>query len=179
MDSKKFNRYILITSIFLFLVSIVGLILLGLPYLNVDTKYLGQLINTKSYSGYMLISDQSIINASFEPLLHLIGFVFFLVGSLIFIILVINNKFGKKKIDFKIKTNLNNKQLTIIQVICSIILVVIAVLIIIYGFLLVSSESSNYVYHLGISKTINAILLGINCLILTLSINLLLNLSKK
>lgn len=179
MDQKKFNKCIFYTSLGLFLVSIVGLILLGLTYLKIDVKYLGEVISSTSYSGYKLIFDQNIIKASLEPLLHFIGFIFFLVGSLIFIAIEINNKFGKKKVDLQIKTNLNKKQLTIIQVICSVILLAITVLIIVYGFLTVPVESSNTIYRIGASKTINAFLLGIECLALTASINLILNLTKK
>ena len=179
MDAKKFNRYVFITSLILFLFSIVGLILLGATYLKVDVKYLGEIVNSSVYSGYKLITDQTIIRGSFEPLLHLIGFIFFLLGSLIFIIIEINNKFGKKKVDLGIKTNLNKKSLTTIQIICSVILVAITVLIIVYGFLVVPVESSNNVYTIGASKTINAFLLGANLLVLTASMNLVLNLAKK
>ena len=179
MDAKKFNRYVFITSLGIALFSIIGLILLGTTYLKVDVMYLGEKMDSYAYSGYQLIFDQVVIKASFEPLLHLIGFVFFLLGSLIFIIIEINNKFGKKKVDLGIKTNLNKKSLTIIQVICSVILVAIAVLIIVYGFLVVPVESANNVYSIGASKTINAFLLGADVLVLTASMNLVLNLAKK
>ncbi len=179
MNTKKINRWIFFTSLVIFVISLVGLVLLNFTYLKVDIKYLGEIVNQKTYSGYKLIFDQGVINASFEPLMHLIGYVFFLVGSLIFLCIEINNKYSKKKVNLEIKPGTSKKALTAIQIICSLVLVVIAVLVIIYGFLVSPSEQASRIYHIGSAKTINAILSGLNCLGLTLSINTILNLAKK
>lgn len=180
MNTKKFNRWIFITSGLIFLFSLVGLILLGLPYLKVSLKYLGEVTEPDIYSGYQLIVDQSIMNACFEPLLHLVGFGFFLIGSLIFLGIEINNKFSKKKIEINLSgISKSKKVLTTIQIVASILLVAIAVLIIVFGFLTSPSPAKYTYYTKGVAKTINAILLGLDFLVLTLTLNVILKLEKK
>lgn len=180
METEKLNRYIFISSALIFVISIVGFILLGVNYLTVSTKYGSSLINGTSYNGYSLIGDKSITNASFEPVLHLMGFIFFLLGSVIFLVILCNNKYNaKKKINLENKTALNNKTLTILQIVCSILFAAAAILIFVYGFLVSPTPSNQYVYSIGGAKTFNAILLGINFVVLTVALNLELNLLKK
>ncbi len=79
MNTKKINRWIFFTSLVLFVISLVGLVLLNFTYSKVDIYYLGALSRTETYTGYKLIFDQGVTNTSFEPLMHLKGYIFFLV----------------------------------------------------------------------------------------------------
>ena len=180
MNKKTFSTIIFISSIVVLLFSILGLIMLNLSYLTITGEtYLpgfGFVNVTVYYSGYELIFDNT--KLAVEPLLHFIGFILFLVGSLIVLIISSINCFSKeesKKIEIKYNgVNKSKKKLKILGIIIGIILVLVAILVIIFGFICFYGGSNGVTYSIGVAKVFASFLLGFNFLIAAFILNLVL-----
>ena len=181
MNKKTFSTILFISCVAVLLFSILGLIMLNVNYLTVSTKtyvnYFETVTVSINYTGYQLIFDNVGVQVGAEPLLHFIGFVFFLVGSLIFVIISIINYFTKdesKKLGIKYDgISDKKKNLKILSIFSSIILGLIAVLVIVFGFLSVYSSLSSATYQTGSAKIIAAFLLAFNFLILAFVLDLI------
>lgn len=180
MNKKTFSTIIFISSLVILLFSILGLIMLNLNYLTVSGEaylpgfHYPQYI-TVNFSGYNLIFGNNSIEFVIEPLLHLIGFVLFFAGSLIFTIFSSINYFTKdesKKIGIKcVGSNDKKKTYKAISIILSIILGLIAILFMVFGCLTLYGGSIITTYRIGVAKIFNAFLLGFNFLILAFAID--------
>lgn len=178
MNKKTFSTITFISHIVILLYSIFGLIMLNLSYLIASGKtYLpgfGMVNISVNFTGYQLIFENAEIGV--EPLLHFIGFILFLVGSLIFISISIINYLSKdesKKIQIKYDSlSKNNNKLKTLGICISIFFVLLALTIIVFGFLCFYNNSIDVNYRVGAAKIINAFLLGFNFLILAFILNL-------
>ncbi len=179
MSKKNFSMIVFISSIIVLVFSILGLIMLNLTYLSVTTQYIitgtTSVLGQVNYSGYQLIFDNVSVQVEAEPLLHFIGFIFFLVGSLVFVTLSIINlcsKDSKKKIELDCYgVSKNRKALKVLIIVSTVLLVVIAILVIVFGFLCAYSGSGSVSYKIGAAKVISAFLLGLNFLILAFNLD--------
>lgn len=97
METKKFNKGIFFSGLLILIFSIVGLFLLSLPYLSVVETYPNSQASSTFYTGYDLIFQNINLNAEAEATMHLVGFIFFLVGSFIFVLIEIINFVSKDK----------------------------------------------------------------------------------
>lgn len=176
METKKFNKGIFFSGLLILIFSIVGLFLLSLPYLSVVETYPNSQASSTFYTGYDLIFQNINLNAEAEATMHLVGFIFFLVGSFIFVLIEIINFVSKdksKKITLSL-SGLSTKKsaLKALEIISNILLAIIAAMIIAFGFLSVKSGTSYISYNICLAKSIGAILLGLNFLILAYNLDL-------
>lgn len=183
MNKKTFSTIIFISSFLILLFSILGLIMLNLNYLTVSSNtYFPEFFNPLyvgvNFSGYQLIFNNNGMQFVIEPLLHFIFNILFLIGSLVFIVVLSINYFtkdGSKEIEIK-HSEANNKKKNYkkIIILLSIILGLIAILFMVFGCLGLYGGTSGTTYHIGIAKILAGFLLGFNFLILAFALDVFL-----